>query len=87
VSGAQAEIRAALVLVRESIPASDVGWIEEFLDHNEPGVALDAVVEALMDGGIQPSEAVYEHLRLAAEGMGVAESELWTRFTQFAAPS
>ena len=86
-SGAQTEIRAALALVRDKIPASDLGWIDEFLDHNEPGVALDALVESLMNGGVPPSQPVYDHLRLAAEGMELADSELWLRFARFANPS
>jgi hypothetical protein len=53
----------------------------EYLDHNELGLAFDALVSSLDQLGANPSPMAMEHLRAAHERMGNPSdsSKTWER--------
>jgi hypothetical protein len=76
------DLRAALARV-------DVGRdvnaaVIEYLDHNELGLAFDALVEALDQLGTDPSPVAMRHLQAANERMGSPPDsyETWERLRQ-----
>lgn len=72
------ELRAGLDLVRERLTAEDIRWVEEFLDHNELGLAFDVLIEALDDREF--SREAYDHLTRAYGEMNTTEAaDVWLR--------
>jgi hypothetical protein len=47
----ESDLRLSLGLLREMLGAEDVHQITEYLDHNELGLALDHLVDALLASG------------------------------------
>jgi hypothetical protein len=55
-------------------------WIEEFLDHNELGLAMDALVDAALASAADPPNEVSNHLRAASAEMKGYKPSTWDRF-------
>ena len=70
----QARMRAIVIAVGYSIPPEQLPLLNELVDANEPGVALDILTEALADSGSQISQADFEDMKLLAEKMGLASA-------------
>jgi hypothetical protein len=50
---------------------------EEFLDHNELGLAFETLVHALVDGGTTLPPEARSHLAAAAKDMGLQDNADW----------
>ena len=50
---------------------------EEFLDHNELGLAFETLVNALLETGSIPSPEAHTHLAAAADEMGLQDDADW----------
>jgi hypothetical protein len=78
---AEAQLRAALADARPEIDPEPARWIEEYLDHNELGLAMDALVEAAVasETAELPGSTV-EHLRSASAEMEGYQPDAWDQF-------
>jgi hypothetical protein len=65
----QARMRAILIAVGSSIPPEQISLLNELVDANEPGVALDILTEALADSETKISQADFEDIKSVAERM------------------
>jgi hypothetical protein len=82
------ELRAALALVRHDLSPGNVELVEEFLHHNELGLAFDFIVDELLERDAKPSQPAFDHLQRAANEMEVSNDARWSRFAnRFANPS
>ena len=78
---AEAELRAALGELRSVIDTASVPWVDEFLDHNELGVAMDALVDAALASPTRAiPEAAIHHIRLASAQMDGYVPNNWDEF-------
>lgn len=78
----ETELRAALGEMRFTIGDASAGWVEEFLEHNEPGLAMDALVDAALASTTDTvPDAVIEHLRSASSQMDGYLPDTWDDFT------
>jgi hypothetical protein len=68
-------LREALPVV--AIDASTRRLTEEFLDHNELGLAFETLVGALLETCTAPTAEVQSHLVLAASEMGLQGDADW----------
>jgi hypothetical protein len=75
----EAHLRAALAAVKLS--DSDRRQVEEFLDHNELGVAFQWTVTALADANVTLAPDVRDHLAAAASEMNLTADPDWRRLT------
>lgn len=75
------QLRAALALLRSSIDPAATGAIEESLNHNELGLAMDGLVDAALasDQSSLPGGTV-EHLRAASVEMEGYQPDAWHEF-------
>jgi hypothetical protein len=64
----ESDLRAALAQVDIGPEASR--WADEYLGHNELGLAFATLVESLDELGTSPPPAAMERLRIAYERMG-----------------
>lgn len=71
----ETHLRSALALV--DVESSERRLIEEFLDHNELGLAFEILTGALAGMGKAPSPAAREHLAAAASDMGREDDPDW----------
>jgi hypothetical protein len=75
------QLRAALALLRPSIEPDSTRSAEEYLDHNELGLALDTLVEAaLASDADRLPEGTVEHLRTASAEMDGYQPDAWDEF-------
>jgi hypothetical protein len=75
------QLRAALAVLRPSIDPDSTRSIEEYLDHNELGLALDTLVDtALASDAAALPEGTVEHLRSASVEMEGYQPEAWDEF-------
>ena len=82
------ELRATLALVRNDLEPDDVGQIEEFLDHNELGLAFDFLVDCLLESVVAAPREAYDRLGVARGEMQLPANAAWKRLTaRFALPS
>jgi hypothetical protein len=58
-------------------PADDRRQIEEYLDHNELGLAFEDIVSALLDCKAELTEDMQQALKAAAEEMGLGRDPAW----------
>jgi hypothetical protein len=77
----EAQLRAALADARPAIDPDAARWVEEYLDHNELGLAMDAFVEAALasEASALP-EGTLDHLRAASADMEGYQPEAWGQF-------
>jgi hypothetical protein len=73
----EGHLRGALSVVE--VDASTRRMSEEFLDHNELGLAFQTLVGALADGGTTPPPAAHTHLAAAAAEMSLQDDPDWRR--------
>jgi len=75
------ELRAALANLRSSFEPHAIHAVEEYLDHNELGLAMDALVEAALasESSALP-EGTLDHLRAASSEMDGYHPERWDEF-------
>ena len=67
---AESALRAALSQLRPLIPPKDASFTEEFLDHNELGLAMDTLVEATLASSVSElPPGIQSHLRRASTEM------------------
>jgi hypothetical protein len=79
---AEADLRAVLAEMRPAIDAASATWVDEFLDHNELGVAMDTLVDAaLASPAAGFPDAAIEHLRSASAQMAGYVPDAWEEFT------
>jgi hypothetical protein len=79
---AEAELRASLAEMRPAIDATSATWVDEFLDHNELGLAMDTLVDAaLASSAAGFPDAAIEHLRSASAQMAGYVPDTWEEFT------
>ena len=74
---ASSALRAALAGVRLSDETAM--WVTEFLEANELGLAFETIVAALTDA--DPSQAVVDHLAVAAHEMDLEDDPAWRLLT------
>jgi hypothetical protein len=70
-------LRVALAAVE--LPPADRRQVEEFVDHNELGLAFQWMVAALADEGTSVSTDTRAHLAAAAADMDLSEDPDWRR--------
>lgn len=77
----ETELRAALSNVRPSIDRQSVSRVEDYLEHNELGLAMDALVDAALasEASALP-EGTVERLCAASVEMEGYQPELWETF-------
>jgi hypothetical protein len=77
----EAELRAALAEMRSAIDGASAGRVEEFLDHNELGLAMDTLVDAALKSAARalPGEAI-NMLRAATAEMDGYVPDGWDEF-------
>jgi len=73
----EAHLRGALPLVE--VEPSTRRMTEEFLDHNELGLAFQWLVGALADSGNTAPPEAHAHLEAAAAEMGLQDDADWRR--------
>jgi hypothetical protein len=75
------QLRAALALLRPSTEPDTTRAVEEYLDHNELGLAFDTLVDATLasDAAALP-EGTVEHLRTASAEMEGYQPDAWDEF-------
>jgi hypothetical protein len=78
----ESDLRAALAQVNIGPEASR--WADEYLGHNELGLAFATLVESLDEVGTNPPPAAMERLRIAYERMGSPSDgrDAWERLRQ-----
>lgn len=72
-----AHLRGALSIVE--LDGSARRMTEEFLDHNELGLAFETLVGALVEAGTTPPAEAHAHLAAAADEMGLQDDADWRR--------
>jgi len=65
----EALIRQSLESVRAMIPGKDADWVEQFLDHNEFGVAYDWLAGAIEQHSIIVDDVTREQMSEASRLM------------------
>ena len=75
----EVHLRAALDEIRSSIDPKSVGAVEEYLDQNELGLALDVLVEAALASETPALPGAVEHLRAASVEMEY-QPYVWDEF-------
>jgi len=55
-------VRGVLITVSEAFPARQVGVVEELIDANEPGVALEMLVGMLVEARVSIAESTIEQI-------------------------
>lgn len=73
----ESHLRDALTLVEVEPPTQRM--TEEFLDHNELGLAFQTLVGALGDSASSPTPAAHAHLEAAAVEMDLQDDADWRR--------
>ena len=73
----EAHLRAALALVE--VEPETRRWTDEYLDHNELGLAFQTLASALADAGTTLPPTAREHLGAAAAEMGLDDDGDWRR--------
>lgn len=73
----EAHLRDALTLV--DVEPSTRSLTEEFIDHNELGLAFQTLAGALADNATTPPPPVYAHLEAAAAEMNLQDDPDWRR--------
>jgi hypothetical protein len=71
--GVERELQSLLELVGAQISADDHGWVEHFLEHHEPGIALLGIADALVGSGHAQSPAVIKTIEDLARRMQVSD--------------
>jgi hypothetical protein len=71
----EGHLRAAVSTVE--VDASTRRLTEEFLDHNELGLAFQILVGALAESGVTPPPEAQSHLEAAATEMGLQDDADW----------
>lgn len=78
---AESALRAALSQLRPLIPPKDASFTEEFLDHNELGLAMDTLVEATLASSVSElPPGIQSHLRRASTEMDGYAPDVWDEF-------
>lgn len=67
----EAMLREVLTSHGDKIASDQRGWVEEWLDHNELGLAWDSLVESLVDHAAVVDEADLRKLEHAATLMEI----------------
>ncbi len=67
----QGRARGVLVTVADQLPAMTVGLVDEMIDHNECGVAVEILSEMLVDSGARISEETLAGLSSLVEKMSL----------------
>jgi hypothetical protein len=77
----ETELRAALAEMRSAIDGPSAGRVEEFLDHNELGLAMDTLVDAALESAARdlPGEPI-DMLRAASAEMDGYLPNGWDEF-------
>jgi hypothetical protein len=77
----EAQLRAALADARPAIDPESARWVEEYLDHNELGLAMAAFVDAaLASEASELPEGTLDRLRAASAEMEGYKPEAWGQF-------
>lgn len=71
----ESHLRRALSTVE--VDASTRRMSEEFLDHNELGLAFETLVGALVEAGTTLPPEAHSHLAAAADEMGLQDNADW----------
>jgi hypothetical protein len=76
------DLRSALAAVRVDVPEEAANQVEEYLDHNELGLALEVLIECLLESDVKslPASAL-EELHRTHHEMEVPSPEGWQKFT------
>jgi hypothetical protein len=65
----QGRVRGLLILVADQLPERTASLVEELIDHNESGVALEIMSDILVESGGALSAEAFEIAVSAAETM------------------
>ena len=76
------DLREAVALLESEHQLSSLQTVEEFLDHNELGLALEVLVDDLMERELTPSPAAFRHLERAASAMELTGDDRWLDFAE-----
>lgn len=68
-------VRGVLIAVAEAFPAEQVGLVDELIDANEAGVALEMLVGMLLEEGVPMDDSLVHQIERLVEHMGLS-SEL-----------
>jgi len=83
----EGELRRALSLARKDLSPAGARSADEFLHHNELGLAFDVIVVELLKCDHSPLPSLYDHLNRAASDMDLLNGDLWSSFAhRFASP-
>ena len=77
------ELRGVLKATGPALPASDRAQVEEYLDHNELGLAWELLVESLVNYDLKIAPPVRDRLKSAATLMDLdlAPQPMWRRLS------
>jgi len=64
-------VRGVLISVADVVPREKLAFIEELIDHNEPGIALEMLVDLMIQRGYKPGPQIVEDARRAAKAMAM----------------
>lgn len=67
----QRRLRGLLIALGDRLPAADRRQIEEFIDVNECGLALETIGDALAEDGVRVEQATLDEIARLAETMGL----------------
>ncbi|MDQ6782256.1 MAG: hypothetical protein M3063_02175 [Actinomycetota bacterium] len=68
----QSGVRALLIMTGDRLSTDEVGLFTDLVDANEPGVALEMLVDSLLASGSLIEAAALEGMRSLASTMGIA---------------
>jgi hypothetical protein len=74
------ELRTALAALDVSDEVK--GWVLEFLDANELGVAFQTLVEALVMGSAEVSDQALDGLARVSRDVGLEDDPAWLRLSE-----
>ena len=70
----QGRVRGVLIEVANQLPSLTVGLVEEMIDANESGVALETIVNMLAESGGTISTSTFGSVSSLVETMGLDEN-------------
>jgi hypothetical protein len=73
----RSETHLRMALAAPDLPNPDRKQIEEFLDHNELGVAFECIVSVLGEAQASVPTEARSHLAAAASEMGLEDNPDW----------
>ncbi len=64
-------VRGVLIATAEFLPAKEVGLVDELIDANESGVALEMLTQMLVDARVSVDAQVIEQIDRLVRDMGL----------------